>query len=211
MAKKIYAVKKGYTTGLFHTWDECKKAVDGYKGAEFKGFATKQEAEEYLGILKTTPSLPKVSGKDVLVAYVDGSYEHSLKRYGFGCVLITPDGEIIRENGSGDNEDAALIRNVAGELLGAMYATKWAIQHEYKGIEICHDYEGIAKWITGEWRAKNEMVQQYVEKMNQFKKHINITFKKVKAHANDEFNEEADRLAKEAVATGKKNSTVNNQ
>ena len=25
--KKIYAVRKGHKTGLFYTWDECKKAV----------------------------------------------------------------------------------------------------------------------------------------------------------------------------------------
>ena len=35
--KKIYAVRKGHKTGLFYTWDECKKAVYGYSGAEYKG------------------------------------------------------------------------------------------------------------------------------------------------------------------------------
>ena len=32
--KKIYAVRKGHKTGLFYTWDECKKAVHGYSGAD---------------------------------------------------------------------------------------------------------------------------------------------------------------------------------
>ena len=41
--KKIYAVRKGHKTGLFYTWDECKKAVHGYSGAEYKGFLTKEE------------------------------------------------------------------------------------------------------------------------------------------------------------------------
>ena len=34
--KKIYAVRKGHKTGLFYTWDECKKAVYGYSGAEYE-------------------------------------------------------------------------------------------------------------------------------------------------------------------------------
>ena len=48
--KKIYAVRKGHKTGLFYTWDECKKAVHGYSGAEYKGFLTKDEAEAFLNI-----------------------------------------------------------------------------------------------------------------------------------------------------------------
>ena len=54
--KKIYAVRKGHKTGLFYTWDECKKAVYGYSGAEYKGFLTKEEAEAFLniGAAKTT-------------------------------------------------------------------------------------------------------------------------------------------------------------
>ena len=49
--KKIYAVRKGNKTGLFYSWDECKKAVHGYSGAEYKGFLTKEEAEDLRQLL----------------------------------------------------------------------------------------------------------------------------------------------------------------
>lgn len=42
--KNFYAVKKGRHPGIYRTWDECKKNVDGFPGAVFKGFATKEEA-----------------------------------------------------------------------------------------------------------------------------------------------------------------------
>ena len=42
--KKIYAVKIGKKPGLYETWTECKKQIDGYSGAVYKGFATKVEA-----------------------------------------------------------------------------------------------------------------------------------------------------------------------
>ena len=29
-----------------------------------------------------------------LLAYVDGSYQDALKKYGFGCIFILPDGRI---------------------------------------------------------------------------------------------------------------------
>ena len=50
-AKKYYCVKKGKITGVFNKWEECKASVDGYSGAEYKGFATIEEAKEYLGEL----------------------------------------------------------------------------------------------------------------------------------------------------------------
>ena len=44
--KKIYAVRKGHKTGLFYTWDECKKQVNGFSGAEYKSFQTLDELEQ---------------------------------------------------------------------------------------------------------------------------------------------------------------------
>ena len=48
MGKNFYAVRKGRVTGIFATWRECERHVKGYSGAQFKGFKTEAEAEEYL-------------------------------------------------------------------------------------------------------------------------------------------------------------------
>ncbi|WP_396636393.1 viroplasmin family protein [Maribacter sp. R77961] len=42
MAKKnkFYVVWKGKQPGIHKTWADCKKAIEGYKGAEYKSFAT---------------------------------------------------------------------------------------------------------------------------------------------------------------------------
>ena len=48
--KKFYAVKQGRKTGMFLTWDDCKKQVMGYPGAIYKSFGTREEAEAYLGV-----------------------------------------------------------------------------------------------------------------------------------------------------------------
>jgi len=58
-------------------------------------------------------------------------------------------------------EKILAIRNVAGEMLGAMYAVKWAMVNGYKEIELRYDYEGIEKWVQGIWKAKNELAQKY--------------------------------------------------
>ena len=45
---KYYGVRIGRNPGIYTDWNECKKSVTGFKGAEFKGFKTLKEAEDYV-------------------------------------------------------------------------------------------------------------------------------------------------------------------
>ncbi len=199
--KKVYAVRKGKTTGLFYSWSECEAAVTGYPGAEYKGFLTEDEAKKYLEYEDIKAEIEDVLNKEKssLIAYVDGSFDAAIGKYAFGCVILTPDGDIIKESGNGDNPESLAIRNVAGEMLGAMTAVRWAIKNGYDNLELRYDYEGIEKWATGVWKAKNTLTQKYAEYMQRQQNHIKISFRKVKAHSGDYYNEEADKLAKEAL------------
>ena len=206
--KKIYAVRKGHNTGLFNTWAECQKATAGYSGAEFRGFTEKEEALAFLN-METTKTVSGDKSKEaagvvevpenMVIAYVDGSFEKSIGRYAFGCVLLTPDGQEIRESGSGSDPAGVAIRNVAGEMLGAMNAVKWAQENGYPAVEIRYDYEGVEKWVTGVWRAKTPLTSKYAVHMQEAGKKIQISFCKVAAHTGNHYNEEADQLAKSAL------------
>lgn len=216
-AKKYYAVKKGKITGVFDNWADCKKSVDGYPGASYKGFATLEEAKAYMGGIKPESVGGSVKGlrtgstnsgntdlpdKDCILTYVDGSYDDSLKKYAFGCVFIMDNGCIYTEYGNGDNAQSLQHRNVTGEMLGAMYAVKVALLEGAKAIEIRYDYEGIEKWVTGEWRSKTELTQKYAVAMREWSKNISIQFTKVAAHTNVKYNELADKLAKKGLVEG---------
>ncbi|MDD6431788.1 MAG: ribonuclease H family protein [Lactobacillaceae bacterium] len=48
MAKKFYAVKKGYQPGIYTSWPECQRQVSGYAGAVYKGFPTRNAAAAWL-------------------------------------------------------------------------------------------------------------------------------------------------------------------
>lgn len=206
--KKIYAVRKGHKTGLFNTWAECQKATAGYSGAEFRGFTEKEEALAFLN-METTKTVSGDKSKEaagvvevpenMVIAYVDGSFEKSIGRYAFGCVLLTPDGQEIRESGSGSDPAGVAIRNVAGEMLGAMNAVKWAQENGYPAVEIRYDYEDVEKWVTGVWRAKTPLTSKYAVHMQEAGKKIQISFCKVAAHTGNHYNEEADQLAKSAL------------
>ena len=47
MAKKnkYYVVWRGRLTGIFKSWEECKQQVDGFEGAQYKGYPTRELAE----------------------------------------------------------------------------------------------------------------------------------------------------------------------
>lgn len=47
-------MRNGREPGIYRTWEECKAQVDGYPRAQYKGFGSLEEAEEYLGYVKTT-------------------------------------------------------------------------------------------------------------------------------------------------------------
>ncbi len=206
--KKIYAVRKGHKTGLFTTWAECQKAVSGYSGAEFRGFTEKEEALAFLN-METTGNVSDDKAKEaagivevpenMVIAYVDGSFEKSIGRYAFGCVILTPDGQEVRKSGSGSDPAGVAIRNVAGEMLGSMTAVNWAIENKYPAVEIRYDYEGVEKWVTGVWRAKTPLTSKYAAHMQEAGKKVKISFCKIAAHTGNHYNDEADQLAKGAL------------
>lgn len=44
--KKFYVVWKGKKPGIYETWEDCKAAISGVKGAEYKSFATFELAKK---------------------------------------------------------------------------------------------------------------------------------------------------------------------
>lgn len=213
MAQKFYAVKQGRKTGIFTTWDDCKAQVQGYSGAIYKSFPTLAEAQGYLrgaggnGMSSTGNPCEKqdeVLNLDALsdgemVAYVDGSFHLEKRMFAYGAVIFY-NGKEYRLAGSDTDMELAEMRNVAGEIRGAEKAMAFALEEGAKVLHIYHDYEGIARWCTGEWQAKKTGTQQYRDLYrNAVAQGLSIKFHKVKGHSGDKYNDLADKLAKEAL------------
>lgn len=196
MAKKnFYAVKRGMCPGIYGSWDECRAQVDGFLGAEFKGFATKEEACDYLGI-SYEESYEVIS--DCLEIYVDGSYDAVTNTFSYGMVVLK-EGYEYTFSEKLEDEEMAKMHNVAGEIKGAEAAMRYAVDNNEKRLVIYHDYEGIAKWCTREWKASKPGTQAYRDYYDSVKEKVNIQFVKVKGHSNNKYNEMADKLAKKAL------------
>ncbi|SDQ64304.1 ribonuclease H family protein (plasmid) [Carnobacterium viridans] len=203
---KFYAVRTGRKTGIFETWHACELQVKGYPGSQYKSFQNRLEAEEYLD--NSTIEKTESPGT-ALHIYVDGSYSKAQNRAGFGCVFVKND-TILKEVSletpiiSNDN-----LWNVSAEIAGVLYAVEWCVKKEVPSVTIFYDYEGLSSWYDGSWKANKQTTKNYVKKMNELKKHINISFSKVKAHSGDFFNEKADFLAKKAINNVKESIKFN--
>ena len=199
---KYYAVKEGRRPGIYYTWDECKEQVTGYKGAIYKKFSSRDDAlrfidEGQINIVETSQKVEDIK-EDEIIAYVDGSFSLELNIYSYGMVIISSQG---KESfyGCGDNLEMALMRNVSGELRGAIEAIKLALDRNKKKLYLHYDYAGIEKWAKGEWKTNKKGTKMYKDYYDKIKDRLDIEFVKVKAHSGVELNEEADLLAKKAI------------
>ena len=63
--KKFYVVWSGLNPGIYHSWDDCQAQIKGVKGAVYKSFDSKEEAERayaspaYEYVKKTHPNPPQ--------------------------------------------------------------------------------------------------------------------------------------------------------
>lgn len=193
MASKYYAVRKGHKPGIYRSWNDCKAVVNGFSGAEYKSFTTKEEADAYMGAGKAVSV-----DEDAAFAFVDGSFNITTKVYGYGGFLEY-DGKREILQGNGTDADMASMRNVAGEVLGSMAAIKRAVELGLPQVKIYYDYLGIEMWATGGWKRNKAGTIAYHDYINSVKDQIQIQFVKVKGHSGVEGNEIADQLAKKAV------------
>ncbi len=254
MAAKYYAVRQGRSTGVFLSWAECQKQVNGFPGAVFKSFSTIEEAEAFVKGDRSEPmsmmqeadgTMPAKAGSmamkrtekentaaellriepEALVAYVDGSYHSVTREFSYGMVILSWDFQGAAESEKKSEEeqdksqqndspvklkeqtycekfvdlDLASMRNVAGEIKGAEAAMRYAVSQGYSKLYIFHDYEGIARWCRGEWKAGKEGTKAYKAYYDSIQDRLQVIFVKVAAHTGDKYNEMADKLAKQAL------------
>ena len=128
-----------------------------------------------------------------LRAYVDGSYVDG--KTGYGAIIVDGRDEVVRFSGIVDVADGT--RQVAGELQATMTVLAWCLDHQIAEIAVYYDYEGIEKWASGEWRAKQALTQAYVSFLRQCP--IKIQWSKVESHSGDYWNDVADQLAKQGA------------
>ncbi len=104
-------------------------------------------------------------------------------------MIILQNGEELKFAEKYDDKELAVMHNVAGEIKGAEAAMRYAVENSLESIIIYHDYEGIAKWCLGEWKANKEGTKAYKEYYESIKDKVSISFIKVTGHSNNKYND----------------------
>ena len=204
MAKnKYYAVRKGIIPGIYTSWGECQQNINGFSGAEYKSFSTKEEAEAFCdsNSKDNSDTTKRIYSEAEAVAYISGCFNEEANEYAYGVVVFYNGGE---EHLSGKfiESDILDMKNVAGEIEGAKRAMKFCLDSKIKSIDIFYNYEGIEKWCTGAWRAKKTQTKEYKNYYNSLKNVLKVSFYKLQINSGDTYNNLAESLAKAAVGLG---------
>lgn len=199
-AEKEHALRQillhttGYATPVFSEGGVSGTCV--YR-MDVDAVSGKQSLEETNKTSKKQPAQMPQNAEE-LVAYVDGSYDIVTTNFAYGCVVLM-DGQEYPMSEAFSDPDLATMRNVAGEIKGAEAAIRYALDCGAKKLTIYYDYEGIAKWPLGQWKANKEGTIAYRDFYREAAKKLAIEFVKVKGHSGDKYNDMADALAKSAL------------
>jgi len=108
-----------------------------------------------------------------LKMYCDGSYTDKIPGKSFWAYVSE---DTIHINFGQVDSDT---RQVAGECQAVIEAIKFAIDNGYDKVTCYVDYEGLIKWLTGEWQAKNDITKHYVSTVNALNERIDIDIIKI--------------------------------
>jgi len=142
-------------------------------------------------------------GRETMVGYlafVDGSFLDN--NIGYGAVILH-DGNVTHEI-SGRLKDASAdlmaMRQVGGEIKSVYEVMAWAEKNDIASLSIYYDYQGLEKWATGVWKAKNHHTEQYT---NFIQNHtVDIVWREVDSHSGTRWNNRADELARVGARGG---------
>ena len=159
--KKFYVVWKGNETGVFDSWEKCKRQIEGFTGAQYKSFATKESAvsafgkspKDFIGkdVFTTTLSSEelKIIGKPILESVsVDAAYNG--KEMEYKGVYTKTKQELFK---SGVFEEAT---NNIGEFLAIVHALGY-LKKQKSSAPIYSDSLTAMSWVKNK-HAKTKLV-----------------------------------------------------
>lgn len=229
MAKKVYAVRRGRQTGIFNTWNDCKKQVENFPQARFKGFLDVNEAMRWLNAEES--ELPNFYSQTVKEKLANSTKKKSesweqQEITGEADYVIYTDGSCLR-NPDGPGGWAAVIMNQATgekselsdgnpsttnnrmELTAAMKALEFADKGSIVDLYTDSQYlknaftkHWLVNWKKRGWKTATKADVKNKDlwvQLDALFQTHQVRFHWVKGHVGIAENERCDELAKQAA------------
>ena len=146
---KYYAVRNGLEgPKVYKSWEECQKAVKGFKGAKFKSFVSEEDADSYV-----------TQNIEVLTSYPEGHHitvdaSSSIKEdfWEYRAVWSDTKTEIFRSptyKGGTNN---------TGEVLGLATAIKYRSENDIDCNIYCDSMTAISACEKGSYNMKSKNI-----------------------------------------------------
>lgn len=152
--RKFYVVWKGRKTGVFTSWKVCKQQIDGFEGAQYKSFASLEDAEkafkgnysDYKAKNTKNPSLSAAEklkfGSPILESIaVDAACAGNPGKLEYKGVLTYNKKEIFK---AGPFEKGT---NNVGEFLALVHAIAFLKKKNKENLPIYSDSKIAMSWV----------------------------------------------------------------
>lgn len=152
--KKFYVIWKGRKTGVFTSWNACKRQIDGFEGAQYKSFVSLNQAEiaasktfeDYKGKNTKKPVLSSSEkekyGSPILESIaVDAACSGNPGKLEYRGVLTHTKKEIFRKGPFTKGT------NNIGEFLALVHGIAFLKQRNKEDIPIYSDSKIAMSWI----------------------------------------------------------------
>ncbi|MCX7954548.1 MAG: ribonuclease H family protein [Bacteroidales bacterium] len=138
--KKYYVVWEGKNPGIYETWDECKKQIEGYKGAKYKSFKTLDQAKEAF----CNPHLANSKPLDYPLygICVDASYSTKTKEMEYRGILLHEKNKLLFSQGGYKNAT-----NNIGEFIAIVHALALCKKNNWN-YPIYSDSKTAISWVN---------------------------------------------------------------
>ena len=216
---KYYAVVRGYTPGIYETWDETQRQVSGYPNARYKSFKTFKDADDWFNTEVSLPDSSSAKQKSIntqaksktidtskryheVTIYSDGSASGNPGRGGYG-VIIFKDGLKYEYSGGfkrTTNNRMELMGCIAGlekltdkSDVGIKTDSMYVVNSSNKGL--------VYDWKSNGWKKSNGKPAENIdlwERLIDLCSYHTVRFYYVKGHSGNRYNEECDKLSKNA-------------
>jgi hypothetical protein len=135
----FYGVKVGAAPGVYETWEECQQHTDGYPGAKYQRFKTREEAEAFvLGAMQEPVTTGSVQAAMDLFSAVD-SLSGALAKTALDTVPWTP--EVVKA--------VFTPKEIAEMSEGRMKARIWHTNKLFELIGLCEHYFSYSLTMEG--------------------------------------------------------------